>query len=124
MSRNKYRVNLVNDYHHILFQGKHWNSGHAKELRSHPYCGAYIPKYTLHQLIHAKVSDVPVPSGKECRRVIRILNEWLSTGHISLKHSLYKKLSVLAELFRRRSPATAECLDRQKEVVIKFYEGH
>ena len=111
------------DYHHILFQGRHWNKGAAKELRNHPYCGGYIPKFTLHQEIHSKIHDIPTPNEDECKFALKVIDEWLEAGYLQLNHRLDKKISVLADLFRGKCPATTAMLDWQKEVVTKFYEG-
>ena len=109
------------DYHHILFQKKHWARGYAHTLREHPYCGEYIPKATLHRELHSKIHDVPCPNGDVCRMAVEKLNEWLEIGRISLGDRLDEKISVLADIFRETCPATTAILDWQREVVSKFY---
>lgn len=109
------------DYHHILFQKKHWARGYAHTLREHPYCGEYIPKATLHRTIHSKIHDVPTPNSDVCRKAVEKLNEWLEIGRISLEDRLDVKIQVLADIFRDTCPATTAILDWQREVVSKFY---
>lgn len=123
--RRKARRRLVNsvrqDYHHILFQGRHWNQGWAKVLRRHRYCGAYIPKDTLHREIHSKVHDVPTPNGKDCKQAVEAINSWLEAGWISYDDPIEKKLRIIASCFRAKCPATTAILDWQREIVLKFY---
>lgn len=109
------------DFHHLLFQRKHWQQGMAKVLREHPYCGGYIPQATLHREIHSKVHDVPTPNASKCRRVLNILNEKLKNGEISVKDRLDTKAKLLAELFLEDCPATAAILLWQSEIISKFY---
>lgn len=55
--------------HHLLYQGRHWNSGYAKMLRDNfifeiPIC--------IHQNLHNHVLfDVPVPDGKELSKMLK-----------------------------------------------------
>lgn len=112
----------VEDYHHILFQGRHWKQGWAKRLREHPYCGGYIPQATLHRAIHAKIHDVPTPNGVDCKNAIIAIDSWLNAGYISLDDPIWKKIETIAKCFRANCPATVAVLDWQKEVVDKFYE--
>lgn len=110
------------DYHHILFQGRHWKQGWAKRLRGHPYCGGYIPKMTLHREIHSKIHDVPTPNGAECRIAVEALDSWLEAGYISLDDPMERKIEMIAKCFRAKCPATTAVLDWQREVVLKFYQ--
>ena len=122
MSRRKSKPkNLREDYHHILFQGRHWKQGWAKKLREHPYCGGYIPQMTLHREIHSKIHDIPTPNGADCRTAVLALNNWLEAGYISLDDPLDKKIEMIAKCFRAKCPATTAVLDWQREVVAKFY---
>lgn len=122
MSRRKSKPkNLREDYHHILFQGRHWKQGWAKKLREHPYCGGYIPQMTLHREIHSKIHDIPTPNGVDCRTAVLALNNWLDAGYISLDDPLDKKIEMIAKCFRAKCPATTAMLDWQREVVAKFY---
>ena len=60
----------------------------------------------------------------ECKFALKVIDEWLEAGYLQLNHRLDKKISVLADLFRGKCPATTAMLDWQKEVVTKFYEGY
>lgn len=125
MSRKKKKHNLnlyKKDYHHILFQGRHWKQGWAKILREHKYCGGYIPQDTLHREIHSKIHDIPTPNGSECRKAVEALNSWLDAGYISLDDPIERKIEMIAKCFRANCPATTAILDWQREVVIKFYQ--
>lgn len=121
--KKKHSTNLnQKDYHHILYQGRHWKQGWAKILREHPYCGGYIPQFTLHSEIHSKIHDIPTPNGGYCRQAVEALNNWLETGYISLDDPIERKIEVIAGCFRANCPATTAILDWQREVVIKFYQ--
>lgn len=45
--------------HHLLFQGRHWNVGMAKELRN--YFIYYVPIRTHNELHNHVLHDVPKP---------------------------------------------------------------
>lgn len=109
------------DYHHLLYQRKHWQHGWAKILREHPYCGGYIPQDTLHRAIHAKLHDIPTPNGKDCKIAVEALDSWLNAGYISLDDDMSRKLEILAKCFRAKCPATTAMLDWQREIITKFY---
>lgn len=109
------------DYHHILFQEKHWKQGYAKILRDHPYCGGYIPQATLHREIHSKIHDVPTPNGKDCKEALIAINSWLAAGYISIDDPMESKIEMITKCFRVKCPATAAILDWQFEIVSKFY---
>lgn len=109
------------NYHHLLFQRRHWEQGFAKILREHPYCGDYIPQTTLHRAIHSKVHDVPTPNGAECKYALDMINKMLEQGVISLTDELDKKARILSSIFAEKCPATASILAWQSEIVSKFY---
>ena len=111
------------DYHHILYQRRHWKCGWAKILREHPYCKAYIPQGTLHREIHSKIHDVPTPNGENCRIAVEALDNWLEAGYISLDDRLDVKIANITKCFRAKCPATTAILDWQREIVSKFYKG-
>ena len=119
----KRRVNLhAKDWHHCLFQKRHWKSGWAKVLREHSYCGAMIPKNTLHRFIHEGVNDVPLADGKSCRIAIEAINNWLEAGYISLDDPVERKLEVLIGIFNKISPKTANVLQKQLDIVRNYNE--
>lgn len=108
------------DYHHILYQRKHWQQGYARILREHPYCGAYIPQDTLHREIHSKIHDIPTPNGKDCRVAIEAIDSWLRAGLISLDDPLERKIEVITWCFKAKCKATTAMLEWQRDIVVKF----
>lgn len=111
------------DYHHILFQRRHWQQGYAKALREHPYMGKYIPTGTLHREIHSKIHDIPTPNGVDCRRAYNRLIEWERQGIIDVEHdTLEERIQFLIDVWEETCPATVAILKWQQEVVRKFYE--
>ena len=122
MKRNTHLNGL--NYHHILYQKKHWQQGWAKTLREHPYCGMYIPQDTLHREIHSKIHDIPTPCGKACRVAVEAIDSWLAGGLISLDDPLERRIEVISWCFRAKYKPITAMLDYQREVVIKFKERH
>lgn len=119
----KSRIDLrKEDYHHLLFQGRHWQQGYAKLLREHPYMGKMIPMVTLHRLIHSKIHDIPTPNGKECKAAYERIRQLETTGEIDIdKDSIGKRLTLLIDLWKDTCPATVEILKWQSDIVTKFY---
>ena len=116
------RMKYHEDYHHFLFQKRHWQNGYAKALREHPYCGKYIPQFTLHRELHSKIHDVPCPNGKECRRAYFHLLEAEKNGEIDVKFdTAEQRLDFLIREWADDCPATVAILKWQKEVIHKFY---
>lgn len=112
------------DYHHILFQKRHWQQGYAKALREHPYMGKYIPVATLHRSIHSKIHDVPTPNGAECRRAYNRLVKLEQEGLIDIQNdTLETRIQFLIDVWEEDCPATVAILKWQQDVVRKFYEG-
>lgn len=126
MSKRKRHRAAINynalNYHHLLFQGRHWKTGYAKLLREHPYMGKYIPMATLHRLIHSKIHDIPTPNGKECRLAYELICQLEAKGKIDIiNDSIEKRLTLLIDLWKDACPATVEILKWQRDVVTKFY---
>lgn len=111
------------DWHHFLWQKRHWSKGWAKRLREHPYCGATIPKYTLHRYIHEEIGDIPLPEEKYCKMAFEAIESWLEAGFISIDDPVDKKLETLVKCFNAKNPQTAEKLRKQIKIVARFYEG-
>ncbi|MDO4802564.1 MAG: hypothetical protein Q4A15_10405 [Prevotellaceae bacterium] len=109
------------DWHHFLWIKSKWNTGYAKRLREHPYCGAYIPQMTLHREIHQELSNVPLPDGKYCKQALEAINSWLEAGFISLDDPVEKKIEMLIKCFKVNCPNTAKVLEKQRQIVSEFY---
>ena len=110
------------DWHHILFQKKHWQQGYAKALREHWYMGKYIPQATLHRTIHGKIHDIPTPNGKECKKAYLELCRLEREGLISLNDTLEQRIDFLLEVWKNDNcEATLAMLKWQRQVIHKFY---
>lgn len=111
------------DFHHFLYQKKHWQTGYAKLLREHPYMGKYLPQYTLHSLIHSKIHDIPVPNGRDCKRAYLHLLELERKGEIDVRFdTCEKRLDFLIAEWEDSCPATTAVLKWQRDVITKFYK--
>lgn len=123
--RKKFRTERMKnreDFHHFLYQRKHWQQGYAKLLREHPYFGKYMPQFSLHSEIHSKIHDVPCPNGKECRRAYFHLIEAERNGEIDVRFDTgEQRLDFLINEWEDACPATVAILKWQKEVIHKFY---
>lgn len=109
------------DWHHLLFQKRHWQTGYAKLLREHEYMGAMIPKATLHREIHSKIHDIPVPNGKECKEAYVLMLSKLEDGTLNMDDKLEARLDFLINIWQEKCPATCAVLQWQSEVISKFY---
>lgn len=119
---NKHINPSTKDFHHILYQRKHWNKGYAKLLRNHPYMGKMIPLSTLHAEIHSKIHDIPTPNGIDCKRAYLELLERERRHEIDIKHdSLEKRIDFLIEMWEETCPATVAILAWQRQIAAKFY---
>lgn len=130
MSKKKNRVREYHytsqkDFHHLLFQKRHWANGYAKALREHAYMGKMIPRDTLHREIHSKVHDVPVPNGRECKKAFEELVRRERLGLINVEHdTIEQRIAFLNEMWKEdHCEATLAVLNWQAEIVRKFYSG-
>lgn len=124
--KRKQRRKAVNwsreDFHHILFQKRHWEKGYAKALRMHPYAGKYIPQATLHREIHSKVNTVPVPEGSECRRAYLELLRLEREGLIDVElDNIEQRIDFFVNIWSNSSPATVRALLEQRDIASKFF---
>lgn len=112
------------DYHHFLYQKRHWQNGYAKALREHPYMGKQIPRDTLHREIHSKIHDVPCPNGKECRQAFEEILRREREGLIDVElDTCEQRIDLLIELWAEKCPATVAILKWQRDVIAKYYDG-
>lgn len=123
MSKRKHKNAAVKDYHHFLYQSRYWKQGYARKLRQHPYLGAYLPQFTLHSEIHAKIHDIPTPKGEECRRAYNELIRLEKEGLIDVRHdTAEQRLDFLIQIWQRSCPATVAILQWQRDIIRKFYQ--
>ncbi len=76
---------------------------------------------TLHREIHQAVNNVPLPDGKYCKQALEAINSWLEANVIRLDDPVEKKVETLIKCFRINCPQTTKALERQKEIILKFY---
>lgn len=121
--RYKYLRKDTHDFHHLLYQEKHWKQGWAQRLREHPYMGGYVPQSTLHAAIHSKIHDIPTPNSDVCKRTYIELIRREKAGLIDLKNdSILKRISFLIEMWKDCCPATTALLEWQRDIIAKFYQ--
>ena len=108
------------DLHHLCFQRELWCGGATGALRKYHYCKMYIPKCTLHAIIHAKVLNIPPPQANNAKAVLRKLIYLERHGDIGPADSLEKRLEVLSMLFERSEPPTANAFKEQLNIVREY----
>lgn len=106
------------NYHHILYQKQHYDTGYAKRLREHPYMGGYLQR-TLHSYLHSVIHDVSTPSGAVCKYAYQELVRMQEAGEIDIwNDSLSKRIDVLVEILRDRCPlAIIATLEWQRDII-------
>lgn len=113
------------NFHHLLFQRKHWQQGYALRLREHPYMGFYLPQDTLHAALHSKIHDVPTPNASDCRRAFYELSLRERAGEIDyLRDPIEKRIDFLLEMWKEVCPATVAILQWQRDLIMKYYARH
>jgi len=114
----RYRYNQ----HHLFYIRRSWNTKKPKQLRAYYYCIVSIP-VALHERIHAKVQDVPVPRAISIDSALDQLDYLSWHGAIKTTDNIEKRLGVLVALFECIEPETAEALKQQLQVVREFYRA-
>lgn len=109
------------DRHHILWYKRDYDKGWAKRIRDHWYCSVEIPRDTLHKRIHYEVAHIPVPRVISIKAALEQLELLEGFGGISREDSIDKRLMVLMAAFDCCEPDTHAALNKQYEVVCKFY---
>lgn len=118
--RNRSIVCPAKDFHHFLWMRREWNHGWIKALREHPYCGALLPKTTLHRSIHEQIRHVPVPKEEYCFEALEAIQSWIEGGYISMDDSPERKLKMLIICFQHNSPDTAKALEAELKIISEF----
>ena len=105
------------DCHHIFYQRRNWSRGALTVLRQFHYCKVYLPKNTVHRMIHVCVGNISPPkpvNADEALKQLRCLEKY---GAISDSDGIEKRLKVLIALFDEVEPGTTLGLKRQLAVV-------
>jgi len=121
-TKKKYFDLKRQDFHHYLWMKRMYNSGWAKRLREHPYCGDYIPQMTLHRQIHDEIPFIPTPDDKYCKCAYEAINSWLEAKYVSMNDTPEEKLTTLIKCFKVNCPETTNALVKQLDIV-KTYKG-
>lgn len=108
------------DCHHLCWTRKNWGNGYARALREHPWLRVYIPRDTLHRYIHHNIKCIPVPEGKDARRVFEYLMKLERSGELDYGLDILDRLAFLIK--HLKTPATIAALERQYDVIAEFYE--
>lgn len=113
---------MKKDKHHIFYCRHDYNKGWAKTLRAHWYCTVEIPRDTLHKRLHRELERVPVPTACNIQSALFQLDLLKRAGAIHSYDNIERRLMVLMALFDCCEPKTYEALEKQYEIVRKFYK--
>lgn len=108
------------DKHHIVWSKNDFSKGWPKRLRDHWYLCVKIPRDTLHQEIHCKVSHIPVPKPSNIKIALAQLAILEKFGGICQEDDIEKRVNVLCALFDCVEPATYEALKAQLDIIHEF----
>lgn len=114
------RLHINTDAHHLLFTRRMYHSGYARALREHPFLRCYVPRDTLHREIHHKLKAIPVPEGKDAKRVFEYLMRLERNGELDYDADILPRLAFLID--QLKTPSTVEALKNQYQIISEFYE--
>lgn len=111
------------NFHHILYQSGHYNTGYAKRLREHPYMGGYLLK-ELHEILHGLIRDISTPNEAACKRAFEELVRREKAGLIDIwSDSLPQRIDFLLEVWHDTCPlAIITTLEWQRDIIVSFNE--
>lgn len=108
------------DTHHLFWQRRYWNYGNVKALRVYSYCHLIIPT-NLHREIHLNINNIPIPSQRNAKIALWHIRTLESYNAINSNDSIEKRLQILIALFQCVEQPTADALERQLEIICRFY---
>ena len=112
---------ITHDLHHIFYQGRFYKQNPAlRDLREYYYCKVYVPKDTLHQLIHYHLKNIPVPKPVNAEVALAQLKLLTKNDAIHESDSFERRMLVISALFNCAEPDTADALFKQWEIVREF----
>lgn len=113
--------NHAYDKHHLCFQRRRWSRGYyVNKLRLFHYCIIYIPKDTLHHMIHEGIEEVPVPKEFNAQHALEQLQMLEHYEAIHDDDPIERRLMILAALFDCCDQPTADAFRHQIEIVNRF----
>ena len=109
--------------HHILYQRKFWDRGHAKRLRDFWYCQVELPIRELHNPIHHALNSVPVPDGSRCNEALIELKRLEELGALRPDASIVTRIDVLLCIWEgyKDCEATCKALKIQRAIAENYY---
>lgn len=114
------KTRSICDAHHLLFIRRDYSSGYARALREHPFLRCYIPRDTLHKEIHHRLSHIPVPEGRDARRVFEYLMRLERNGELDYDADILPRLQFLID--QLETPSTVAALKEEYKIISEFYE--
>lgn len=110
------------DQHHLCYQKRYWRkTPGALLLREFHYCKVYIPRDTLHKLLHNHILEVPVPKDVNALAALTQLRLLEQAGAIGDHDNIEKRLQLLAALFDCTEQPTADAFRAQARIAHEFY---
>ena len=109
--RQRNRAQYGQNRHHLLFQGRHWNTGMARELRN---AFVYMLDINIHNELHNEVlHDVPTPSPDALKpRYLALLAQRQDTHHLAIIGATEWLQNACDD------PAFKACMKRQHDFLV------
>ncbi len=110
--------------HHIFYQKRFWDRNRwSRALRDHQFCIVEMP-ISEHNVIHARLFNMPIPSEFICKLVVEKIDELWSFGAIGEDTPIQIRLDTLICLLDCVATDTANALKEQKNILNKLKKPH
>lgn len=121
--RKQARRRSQDDCHHLCYQKRYWcKTPGTLSLRRHHYCKVYIPRDTLHKILHNHILTVPVPKEINALGALEQLRLLERYGAISDEDNIERRLQILSALFDCVEQDTADAFREQARIAHEFYD--
>lgn len=112
---------VVYNVHHILWQGRFWDTGWSKKLRTMDYLKVELPRDTLHASIHNQIADIPKPNGQQCKKAYWAILDGLHDGTLSMDDDIVKRIDFLLDVWPfDKCPRTHLALRWQQDIILAY----
>lgn len=105
------------DSHHLCYTRKGWSKKYSRKFRTDKYCIVSIPRDSMHAYIHQHLVEIPPPTEDGARNAIKQLQLLKSIRLAQSCDTIETRLEIIATVFDRSDPETAEALREQKRII-------
>ena len=108
------------DSHHLCYTRKGWSKKYARKFRTDKYCIVVLPRDTIHAQIHQHLIEIPAPTEDGARNALKQLEVLKSIRMAQHCDTIDTRLAIIASVFERSDPETAEALKEQRRIVSEL----